>query len=133
MKQNNPMYKQFLDQYEHEWFECIAAFSRTVDDLNDVDEDEIEYNDIKKIFGILDYEEMILNDIKALKKKYPSLFKQYKQEKSKEDKQFKELWEKFSKDSDKPTEEIYELVVEAMSDYDKISVEKICINAWYPA
>ena len=51
MKQNNPMFKQFLDQYEHEWFECIAAFSSSIDDLNDINEDEIEYNDIKKIFN----------------------------------------------------------------------------------
>jgi len=124
MKQNNPMYKQFLDQYEHEWFECIAAFSRSIDDLNDIKEDEIEYNDIKKIFALLDYEEMIMDDIRHMKKKYSSLYKQYKKEKSEEDKEFKKLWNKFSKDNDKPTEEIYELVVEAMSNYDKISAEK---------
>jgi len=124
MKQNNPMYKQFLDQYEHEWFECIAAFSRSIDDLNDTKEDEIEYNDIKKIFALLDYEEMIMDDIRHMKKKYSSLYKQYKKEKSEEDKEFKKLWNKFSKDNDKPTEEIYELVVEAMSNYDKISAEK---------
>ena len=124
MKQNNPMYKQFLDQYEHEWFECIAAFSRSIDDLNDTKEDEIEYNDIKKIFALLDYEEMIMDDIRHMKKKYSNLYKQYKKEKSEEDKEFKELWNKFSKDNDKPTEEIFDLVVEAMSNYDKISVEK---------
>ena len=124
MKQNNPMYKQFLDQYEHEWFECIAAFSSSIDDLNDINEDEIEYNDIKKIFALLDYEEMIMDDIRHMKKKYSSLYKQYKKEKSEEDKEFKKLWNKFSKDNDKPTEEIYELVVEAMSNYDKISAEK---------
>ena len=124
MKQNNPMYKQFLDQYEHEWFECIAAFSSSIDDLNDINEDEIEYNDIKKIFGLLDYEEMIMDDIRLMKKKYSNLYKQYKKEKSEEDKEFKELWNKFSKDNDKPTEEIFDLVVEAMSNYDKISVEK---------
>jgi len=124
MKQNNPMYKQFLDQYEHEWFECIAAFSHSIDDLNDTKEDEIEYNDIKKIFALLDYEEMIMDDIRHMKKKYSSLYKQYKKEKSEEDKEFKKLWNKFSKDNDKPTEEIYELVVEAMSNYDKISAEK---------
>ena len=124
MKQNNPMYKQFLDQYEHEWFECIAAFSSSIDDLNDINEDEIEYNDIKKIFALLDYEEMIMDDIRLMKKKYSNLYKQYKKEKSEEDKEFKELWNKFSKDNDKPTEEIFELVVEAMSNYDKISVEK---------
>ncbi len=124
MKQNNPMYKQFLDQYEHEWFECIAAFSSSIDDLNDINEDEIEYNDIKKIFALLDYEEMIMDDIRHMKKKYSNLYKQYKKEKSEEDKEFKKLWNKFSKDNDKPTEEIYELVVEAMSNYDKISVEK---------
>ena len=124
MKQNNPMYKQFLDQYEHEWFECIAAFSSSIDDLNDINEDEIEYNDIKKIFGLLDYEEMIMDDIRLMKKKYSNLYKQYKKEKSEEDKEFKELWNKFSKDNDKPTEDIFDLVVEAMSNYDKISVEK---------
>ena len=124
MKQNNPMYKQFLDQYEHEWFECIAAFSSSIDDLNDINEDEIEYNDIKKIFALLDYEEMIMDDIRHMKKKYSNLYKQYKKEKSEEDKEFKKLWNKFSKDNDKPTEEIYELVVEAMSNYDKISAEK---------
>ena len=124
MKQNNPMYKQFLDQYEHEWFECIAAFSSSIDDLNDINEDEIEYNDIKKIFALLDYEEMIMDDIRLMKKKYSNLYKQYKKEKSEEDKEFKELWNKFSKDNDKPTEEIFDLVVEAMSNYDKISVEK---------
>jgi len=124
MKQNNPMYKQFLDQYEHEWFECIAAFSSSIDDLNDINEDEIEYNDIKKIFGLLEYEEMIMDDIRLMKKKYSNLYKQYKKEKSEEDKEFKELWNKFSKDNDKPTEEIFDLVVEAMSNYDKISVEK---------
>ena len=124
MKQNNPMYKQFLDQYEHEWFECIAAFSSSIDDLNGINEDEIEYNDIKKIFALLDYEEMIMDDIRLMKKKYSNLYKQYKKEKSEEDKEFKELWNKFSKDNDKPTEEIFDLVVEAMSNYDKISVEK---------
>ena len=124
MKQNNPMYKQFLDQYEHEWFECIAAFSSSIDDLNDINEDEIEYNYIKKIFGLLDYEEMIMDDIRLMKKKYSNLYKQYKKEQSEEDKEFKKLWNKFSKDNDKPTEEIYELIVEAMSNYDKISVEK---------
>ena len=118
------MLKQYLDQYEHEWFECIAAFSSSIDDLNDINEDEIEYNDIKKIFGLLDYEEMIMDDIRLMKKKYSNLYKQYKKEKSEEDKEFKELWNKFSKDNDKPTEEIFELVVEAMSNYDKISVEK---------
>ena len=118
------MYKQFLDQYEHEWFECIAAFSSSIDDLNDINEDEIEYNDIKKIFALLDYEEMIMDDIRLMKKKYSNLYKQYKKEKSEEDKEFKKLWNKFSKDNDKPTEEIFELVVEAMSNYDKISVEK---------
>ena len=41
MKQNNPMYKKFLDQYEHELFECIAAFSSSIDDLNGINEDEI--------------------------------------------------------------------------------------------
>ena len=87
MKQNNPMYKQFLDQYEHEWFECIAAFSSSIDDLNDINEDEIEYNDIKKIFALLDYEEMIMDDIRHMKKKYSSLYKQYKKEKSEEDKE----------------------------------------------
>ena len=87
MKNNNPMYKQFLDQYEHEWFECIAAFSSSIDDLNDINEDEIEYNDIKKIFALLDYEEMIMDDIRLMKKKYSNLYKQYKKEKSEEKKE----------------------------------------------
>ena len=65
-----------------------------------------------------------MDDIRLMKKKYSNLYKQYKKEKSEEDKEFKELWNKFSKDNDNPTEEIYELVVEAMSNYDKISVEK---------
>ena len=124
MKQNNPMFKQFLDQYEYQWFECLAAFSCSVDNLNDIKEDNIEYTDIKKIFSLLDDEERIMDDIRFLKKKYSNLYKQYKKEQSEEDKEFKELWNKFSKDNDKPTEEIFELVVEAMSNYDKISVEK---------
>ena len=124
MKQNNPMLKQFLDLYEHQWFECLAAFSCSVDNLNDIKEDNIEYTEIKKIFSLLDDEERIMDDIRLMKKKYSNLYKQYKKEKSEEDKEFKELWNKFSKDNDKPTEEIFELVVEAMSNYDKISVEK---------
>ena len=78
----------------------------------------------KKIFSLLDDEERIMDDIRFLKKKYSNLYKQYKKEQSEEDKEFKKLWNKFSNDKDKPTEEIYELIVEAMSDYDKISVEK---------
>ena len=124
MKQNNPMFKQFLDQYEYQWFECLAAFSCSIDNLNDIKEDEIEYNEIKKIFSLLEHEQRIMNDTRFLKKKYSNLYKQYKKEKSEEDKEFKKLWNKFSKDNDNPTEEIYELVVEAMSNYDKISVEK---------
>ena len=124
MKQNNPMFKQFLDQYEYQWFECLAAFSCSVDNLNDIKEDNIEYSEIKKIFSLLDDEERIMDDIRLLKKKYSNLYKKYKKEQSEEDKEFKELWNKFSKDNDKPTEEIFELVVEATSDYDKISVEK---------
>ena len=124
MKQNNPMFKQFLDQYEYQWFECLAAFSCSVDNLNDIKEDNIEYSEIKKIFSLLDDEERIMDDIRLLKKKYSNLYKQYKKEQSEEDKEFKELWNKFSKDNDKPTEEIFDLVVEAMSNYDKISVEK---------
>ena len=124
MKQNNPMYKQFLDQYEYQWFECLAAFSCSIDNLNDIKEDNIEYSEIKKIFSLLDDEERIMDDIRFLKKKYSNLYKQYKKEQSEEDKKFKELWNKFSKDNDKPTEEIFDLVVEAMSNYDKISVEK---------
>ena len=124
MKQNNPMLKQFLDQYEYQWIECLAAVTCSIDKLNDIKEDEIEYNEIKKIFSLLEHEQRIMNDTRFLKKKYSNLYKQYKKEKSEEDKEFKKLWNKFSKDKDKPTEEIYELIVEAMSDYDKISVEK---------
>jgi len=124
MKQNNPMLKQFLDQYEYQWIECLAAVTCSIDKLNDIKEDEIEYNEIKKIFSLLEHEQRIMNDIRFLKKKYSNLYRQYKKEKSEEDKEFKKLWNKFSKDNDNPTEEIYELVVEAMSNYDKISVEK---------
>ena len=124
MKQNNPMFKQFLDQYEYQWIECLAAVTCSIDKLNDIKEDEIEYNEIKKIFSLLEHEQRIMNDTRFLKKKYSNLYKQYKKEKSEEDKEFKELWNKFSKDNDKSTEEIFELVVEAMSNYDKISVEK---------
>ena len=118
------MYKQFLDQYEHQWFECLAVFASSIDSLKDKKEDEIEYDKIKKIFSLLEEEKRIMDDIRFLKKKYSNLYKQYKKEQSEEDKEFKELWNKFSKDNDKPTEEIFELVVEAMSNYDKISVEK---------
>ena len=124
MKQNNPILKQFLDQYEYQWIECHAAVTCSIDNLNDIIEDEIEYNEIKKIFSLLEHEQRIMNDTRFLKKKYSNLYKQYKKEKSEEYKEFKKLWNKFSKDNDNPTEEIYELVVEAMSDYDKISVEK---------
>ena len=103
MKQNNPMLKQFLDQYEYQWIECLAAVTCSIDKLNDIKEDEIEYNEIKKIFSLLEHEQRIMNDIRFLKKKYSNLYRQYKKEKSEEDKEFKELWNKFSKDNDNPT------------------------------
>ena len=40
MKKNNPMYKQFLDQYEHQWFECLAVFASSIESLKDKKEDE---------------------------------------------------------------------------------------------
>ena len=40
MKKNNPMYKQFLDQYEHQWFECLTVFASSIDSLKDKKEDE---------------------------------------------------------------------------------------------
>ena len=125
MKKNNPMYKQFLDQYEHQWFECLAVFASSIDSLKDKKEDEIEYDKIKKIFSLLEEEKRIMDDIRFLKKKYSNLYKRYKKEKSEESEELEKLWNKFSKDKDKPAEEVYDLVVEAMYNYyDTTNVEK---------
>ena len=124
MKHIDPIYKEYVESLDHNWFDCQVALHSIIEKLNERSENDIEYSIIKKLFIFQEDKTRYLNDIELLKEKYSKLFERYQEEQKEEERVYKEVCEKVNKDSNKTTEEKYDLIIEALRQYNESEIDK---------
>ena len=133
MKHLDPIYKEYVESLDLNWFDCQVALRSIIDKLNERPEDEIEYSIIKKLFVFQEDKTRYINDIEFLKEKYSKQYERYQEEQKEERRVYKEIYAKVNKDSDKTPEEKYDLIFEALrqhheSEIDKTSTESLWLD-----
>ena len=124
MKHLDPIYKEYVESLDLNWFDCQVALRSIIDKLNERPEDEIEYSIIKKLFVFQEDKTRYLNDIEFLKEKYSKQYERYQEEQKEERRVYKEIYAKVNKDSDKTPEEKYDLIFEALRQHSKSEIDK---------
>ena len=128
MKHLDPIYKEYVESLDLNWFDCQVALRSIIDKLNDRPEEEIEYSIIKKLFVFQEDKTRYLNDIEFLKEKYSKQYERYQEEQKEERRVYKEIYAKVNKDSDKTPEEKYDLIFDVFTTILKETKYKITIK-----